>query len=139
MNDKFIQILETDTGKQVMFTDSRAYTKDGKTYSQDFSGESRLADLQKSWIEEERKKLGITSSDIFSPSLIRQYEQMQNNVQGNLIPGLEQSKAIQAPVTINIDKPVVMDNAALAQMADQVAGVIEPALDKAISNAQNGY
>ena len=64
---------------------------------------------------------------------------MQNNVQGNLIPGLEQSKSVQAPVTINIDKPVVMDSAALNQMADKVAGVIEPALDKALKNVQNGY
>ena len=125
--------------RDAMQSSTMSYMKNGQTYTQEFSGESRLAELQKGWLEEERKKLGITSSDIFSPALIRQYEQIQGNVQNNLIPGLEQSKNVQAPVTINIDKPVVMDSQALNQMADQVAGVIEPALDKAIKNAQNSY
>lgn len=132
------------------------YEKDGitKSFSQQTSGaenvQKNLQYLMQTWREEDRKKLGITSNDTFSPALIQQYEKMQNDIQNNLIPGLEQAaignmsgitgaKNIQAPVTINIQNPVVMDTATLNQMADQVAGVIEPTIDRAIKNAENGY
>lgn len=132
------------------------YEKDGitKSFSQQTSGaenvQKNLQYLMQTWREEDRKKLGITSSDTFSPALIQQYEKMQNDIQNSLIPGLEQAaignmsgitgaKNIQAPVTINIQNPVVMDTATLNQMADQVAGVIEPTIDRAIKNAENGY
>ena len=105
------------------------YEKNGvtKTFSQQTSGaenaQKNLQYLMQTWIEEERKKLGITSSDTFNPALIQQYEKMQNGMQNNLIPGLEQSAIgnmsgigkpaqgatnyISPTINVNIDRPTI--------------------------------
>lgn len=134
--------------KSAMTSSTLTYTKNGETFTKEFSSKDRLNQIVQNRIDEGRKKLGITSSDKFTAEQIQMYQQIKDSAQNNLIPGLERlpgaassvsPKYIQAPVTITIDKPVVMDNTALNEIANQVAGVIEPAIDKAINNTQNSY
>lgn len=117
------------------------YMKDGKMFTEEFSSKSKLEGIQQRWVEEERKKMGIKPGDSFSPELFKTYESMKNKMQGGLIPGLESvgTKILQPAVNLSIDRPVVMNAEALNDMADKVAGVIEPALDKALKTAQNAY
>lgn len=137
------------------------YEKNGvtKSFSQQTSDaenvQKNLQYLMQTWIEEERKKLGIASSNTFSPALIQQYEKMQNGIQNNLIPGLEQSAIgnmssmgkypqgatnyISPTINVNIDRPVVRDEMDIADIAEKVADRIEPVIKQAIGGAENGY
>lgn len=141
--------------RDAMKSSTLTYAKDGKTYTQEFSSAGKIEEIQKRMIAEQRKKLGIADGDTFSADLIRQYEQLQNSVQNNLIPGLEQSainnmagigKAgqgatnyISPTIEVNIDSPVVRDETDIAKLADKVADRIEPVIKQAIGGAENGY
>lgn len=111
-----------------------------------FQNPNSMQGLAKQWIEEERSKLGIGPNDTFSPELINAYQQMNNLTKNNLIPGLEANPGlaktgttISAPITIQIDNPVVTDTAGISQLADKVADVIQPAIQQAIGGGGNGY
>lgn len=134
--------------KDAMTSSTLTYTKNGETFTKEFSSEGKLSKIVQSMIDEERKKLGIKSYDNFSADQIRMYQQVKDAAQNNLIPGLERlpgatnsvaPKYIQAPVTINVNDPVVRDEMDIAKIADQVADRIEPAIKQAVGGVDNGY
>ena len=95
-------------------------------------------------VQSQRDKMGLKPGDSYSAGDIQGFQQALKSINDNLVPGLEANpnimqKSINAPITVNIDSPVVTDDSMVANLADRVAGVIEPAVQQALGGASNGY
>lgn len=140
--------------------------KNGKRIDFNFEhggSQAAMAELSRQWIEEDRAKLGIKAGDVFSPELIQTFAQMQKYTQNQIVPGLESSMPLPVPqlaqlgnegqsgrntknvnvaspqITVQINNPLVQDNASITELADQVADKIGPAILEAIGGNDNGY
>ena len=130
---------------------SMTYTdKNGETVTKQFSTQDKLDRIAQQMMQEQRKKLGIDDGDTFSPELINMYSKIKDSAENNLIPGLQRNpqfdtqgmsgRDVTPVINITIANPTVLNNNALVDLADKVAGYIEPALDKALKgNGQNKY
>ena len=130
---------------------SMTYTdKNGETVTKQFSTQDKLDRIAQQMMQEQRKKLGIDDGDTFSPELINMYSKIKDSAENNLIPGLQRNpqfdtqgmsgRNVTPVISITIANPTVLNNNALVDLADKVAGYIEPALDKALKgNGQNKY
>lgn len=129
--------------------------------------EERLAAVMQKIVEMEQKRLGIDPSYKVTPELMSVFSQIMNKVQGNIIPGLEEDRSlisngiqrilgtnvvggggsagqrsgnvITISPTININYPKVDSEQNIAELADKVADVIQPAVINAIGGNTNGY
>jgi hypothetical protein len=144
-----------DAMKAVNGTMGTGIDKDGNPVAFNFQHKNALQDLARQWMAEDQEKMGIKPGETFTPELIRMYEQMKKYTAANLIPGLESGMPIPqmaaltpgggkmynvtGPITVNIDKPVVRDDADITALADQVADRMKPAIIEALGGGGNGY
>lgn len=144
-----------DAMKAVNGTMGTGIDKDGNPVAFNFQHKNALQDLARQWMAEDQEKMGIKPGETFTPELIRMYEQMKKYTAANLIPGLESGMPVPqmaaltpgggkmynvtGPITVNIDKPVVRDDADITALADQVADRMKPAIIEALGGGGNGY
>ena len=101
-------------------------------------------------LAQRQKKLGIDPNDRFTMAEVNAWQQVNKNVEGRLVPGLEskiplggsagnKTYDIHPSITVQIDGSIVQDDGTVNKLADRVADKIQVELTRTLGGGSNGY
>ena len=150
--DEYRQALKESQG----YTIGHGIDSEGNQVNFKYKNENAMTDFYKKQTAAFQKKYNIDPNDLPSMADIRGFLNMDKLVESHAFAGSDLNSilampdltrlgekgpmySIQAPITVNIDQPIVRDNGDITSLADQVADKIQPAIEQALGGQGNGY